>query len=51
MHRDLKPENIGIVFEGEHFENDQERDKYIEQFDFSNDRHKLHVLIMDYGLA
>ena len=51
MHRDLKPANIGIVFGDERFYDEQQRNKYIERFDFSKDRHKLNVLIMDYGLA
>ena len=51
MHRDMKPANVGIVFVGKKFQDNEQRDLYIRNFDFDfqKDGAILHVKILDYG--
>jgi serine/threonine-protein kinase ULK2 len=51
VHRDLKLVNIGLKIESERFNNEEARNKFIENLDFEKDRHKLRVKMIDYGLA
>lgn len=51
VHRDLKLQNLALSVEGETFENFQIRDEFLRKIDFTTDRYKLKVKVIDFGFA